>query len=556
VTQRAQKVNASPPANGIDYHQTAQLSALRALALSFSDRSASSFRLFAETFLEYVLQVFEADGAYLEFNFDLSEKLRLAIGSFGNEKAWQKVLFSKAKETSLAHHASAPDGKKPVEQRGWDPKSSSLISMPIYRENQILGVLALWKSEIPSFFREIKLEELEVFIQFLALASKEASSKKIRGQTIQDFSNHLEDGVFIIDREGQAVIVNPKGKTLIGIQDKEEAIRGLYSDPVLFNIRNKSGVLLSPDQLPLARTLRGESFSSVEYLIRRPGERREVHLSLSGGFLRNKKKEVIEGILVAREVTEYKRRERRLQLALSDQRERELARTAFLSHVSHELKTPLNVIIGYVSLLLGNSYGDLPKKAKEALSRTHVNAKQLTRMISDLLTLSQMEATKMIASLEEVNLGVVLRDVVRDARSLSDEKPIEFLLTVEEDLPLIKSDRAKIKEIFMNLFSNAVKYTPRGSIKVFAKNRPEERRIQIDVVDTGIGIHEPDLKHLFEEFHRVEDPVMKTVPGTGLGLSIVKMMVALLQGSIKVESIHGKGSTFTVFLPYTVRALV
>ena len=170
----------------------------------------------------------------------------------------------------------------------------------------------------------------------------------------------------------------------------------------------------------------------------------------------------------------------------------------------------------------------------------------------------RLQVTALIAelSLEEVNLGVVLRDVIRDARSLSNEKPIEFLMTVEEDLPLIKSDRTKIREIFLNLFSNAIKYTPKGSIHLIAKNLPEQRQIQIEVVDTGIGIHEGDLRHLFEEFHRVDDPVMKTIPGTGLGLAIVKMMVALLQGSVTVKSIYGKGSTFTVFLPYTVRILV
>jgi signal transduction histidine kinase len=146
--------------------------------------------------------------------------------------------------------------------------------------------------------------------------------------------------------------------------------------------------------------------------------------------------------------------------------------------------------------------------------------------------------------------------VVRDVVPLSNEKPIEFILTIEEDLPLIKSDRVKIKEIFLNLFSNAVKYTSEGSIKVFAKNLPEKRQIQIDVVDTGIGIRETDLSHLFEEFHRVDDPASKTVPGTGLGLAIVKMMVALLQGSVQVKSIYGKGSTFTVFLPYTLRVLI
>lgn len=553
MTQRAQKVK--PPRKGIDYHQAAQLSALRAFSASFSGPSSfSSFRLFAETFLEYVLQIFEADGAYLEFSPPSSlEKLRLTIGSLRDEAAWRKILFPQAKKFPLVHRGPARSGKKTAEQKGWDPKTSSLISTPIRWENRLLGILAIGKSGVPSFFSETDLEELELFTHYLSLASKKISLKKTRAEAIQEFSENLEDGIYVIDRNGLALVVNPKGRALLGIHDKEEAIRGLYDDPVLLNIRTAGGAIPTPHQLPLARALRGETFSSVEYIIRRPGEESNVHLSLSGGFLYGKKRKIAEGILVAREITEFKRRERRLQTDLAEQKEREQARTTFLSHVSHELKTPLNVIIGYTGLLLEERYGRLPEKAKEALSRTRVNAKELGQMINDLLTLSKLEATKTVVAVEEVDLGALLRDVLKDARSLSAEKPIKFLLKIDRNLPLIKSDPAKLKEIFLNLFSNAVKYTQKGSIQVLAKNLPEQRRVRVDVVDTGIGIQEADLSHLFEEFHRVEDPGMRNTPGTGLGLAIVKNMARLLQGSVEVESVYEKGSTFTIFLPCALR---
>lgn len=553
MTQRAQ--NVKPPRKGIDYHQAAQLSALRAFSVSFSNASpSSSFRLFAETFLEYVLQIFEADGAYLEFSPPASsEKIRLAIGSLRDEAAWRKILFPRAKKFPLVHQRPPHSGKKITRQTGWDPKTSSLISTPIRWGNQNFGVLAIGKSGVPSFFSETDLEELEIFTHYLALASKKISLRKTRGEAIQEFSENLEDGIYVIDRNGRALVANPKGRALLGIHDKEEAIRGLYDDPVLLNIRTAGGAIPTPHQLPLARALRGETFSSVEYIIRRPGEESDVHLSLSGGFLYGKKRKIAEGILVAREITEFKRRERRLQTDLAEQKERERVRTTFLSHVSHELKTPLNVIVGYTGLLLEERYGRLPEKAKEALSRTRVNAKELAQMINDLLTLSKLEATKMIVAVEEVDLGALLRDVLKDARSLSAEKPIKFLLKIDRNLPLIKSDPAKLKEIFLNLFSNAVKYTQKGSIQVLAKNLPEQRRVRVDVVDTGIGIQDADLSHLFEEFHRVEDPGMRNTPGTGLGLAIVKNMARLLQGSVEVESVYEKGSTFTIFLPYALR---
>lgn len=554
MAKRAQKKNLLPPPRAIDYHQAAQLSALRALSLCFSGRSSSYFRLFSETFLEYVLQVFEADGAYLEFSSPSSrEKVRLAIGCFEGREGWLKRLASGAKGAGRIDHLPALSGVKPLRKIGLNPKTSSLLSKPIRLENQPLGVLALGKLNTPSFFRQSDLEELEFFTHYFALASKKASAKKTREEAIKDFSENLEDGVYVIDRDVRAVVVNPKGKRLLGVYAVEDAIRGFYDDPVLLDIRGANGARLSPRQLPLARVFRGETFSAVEYLIRRPGEKGDVYLSLSGGFLQNKKGNVAEGILLAREITESKREERRLQSDLDVQKEKEKTRKAFLGHVSHELKTPLNVIVGYTSLLLAGNYGEFPERAREALARTNENAAILARMITDLLTLSQMEAMKSIVSICEVDIGVILKEVIKDARSLSKRRPVKLLLKIDPALPSIKSDPAKLREVFLNLFSNAVKYTPKGSIRIVAGDLPAERRVRVDVIDTGVGIREKDLFRLFEEFHRVDDPATRTIPGTGLGLSIVKMMVELLQGSVEVESVYGKGSTFTVFLPYTLR---
>src|SRR5581483_5981923 len=491
---RPQKKNDFSPPGAIDYHQAAQLSALRALSLCFSGKPSSYFRLFAETFLEYVLQVFEADGAYLEFSSPGSrEKIRLAIGSFKGQERWLRRLASGTKMAGRIDHLPASAGARQLRNTGLHPKTSSLLSKPVRLEKRSLGVLALGKLKTPSFFKESDLKDLEFFTHYFALASMKASAKKTREEAIRAFSENLEDGVYVIDRRGRPVVVNPKGKRLLGVHAIEDAIRGLYDDPVLLDIREANGAHLSPRQLPLARVFRRETFSAVEYLIRRPGEKTDVHLSLSGGFLKNKKGDVAEGILLAREITESKRQERRLQTDLAAEKEKGKTRRAFLSHVSHELKTPLNVIVGYTSLLLAGNYGELPARAKEALSRTGANANILTRMISDLLILSQMEAMKSVVSLEEVDLGAIIHEVVRDARSLSLNPSVKVLLKIDPALPSIKSDPVKLKEIFLNLFSNAAKYTPKGSIRILAEDLPKERRVRIDVIDTGAGIRKEEL---------------------------------------------------------------
>ncbi len=547
----AQKARLSYPE--VDFHQAAQLSALRALSLSFpSGISSASFREFSENFLEYVLQIFLADGAYLEFSSQFSsKKLRLAIGSCRATE--RKMLFSKVTEQALIPHAQSHFGSEALKRAGWNPNTASLLFTPIHFEDSVHGVLALGKSGTPSFFKQTDIEEIALFTHYLALVSKIVSTKKTREEILQDFSENLEDGVFVIDRNGRPVVVNPKGLKLLGVPDKESAIHAFYDDPVLLDVRSRDNVPLQPRQLPLARVLRGETFSSVECVIRRPTDETDVHLALSGAFLYNKNEKIVEGVLLVREVTEAGHRERRLRKELFDQKEKQEIQTAFFNHVSHELKTPINAIMGYTSLMLKGSYGRLSEKVKGPLLRTHDNAKELTRMINDLLTLAKIEAEKITLSAAPVDLEILVRDMILDSHSLLDGKPVELAVKIDPELPSIRTDPDKLREVFINLFSNAVKYTFKGSIQIIVKNLPEQKRVRVDLVDTGIGIPAEDLPHLFEEFQRGEDPMLKNISGTGLGLSIVKKMTHLLQGSVEVKSVYGRGSTFTVLLPYTLR---
>ena len=190
---------------GIDFHHAAQLSALRALSLSFSSKiSSASFREFSENFLEYVLQIFLADGAYLEFSLFSSKKLRLSIGSC-RVQTGRKLLFSKVKEPALIPHAQSHFGSEALKRAGWNPNTASLLFTPIQFENKVHGVLALGRSGIPSFFKEKDIEEITLFTHYLALVSKIASTKKTREKILEDFSENLEDGVFVIDRETRGI---------------------------------------------------------------------------------------------------------------------------------------------------------------------------------------------------------------------------------------------------------------------------------------------------------------------------------------------------------------
>jgi len=520
-------------------HQSAQLSALKKL---YGELTAGiSISAAIETLLENVLQIFESDGAYLELECPaFSKKVHLCIGSC---KGDGKIpLLFQPNRSCLVRKAVQRLGEETIGRRGWDPKTDCFLSVPISHAGTV-GFVVLGKSNTPLFYNQQDLEELELFGNLLGLISSrwfagEPPMKAIQRLRLRHLLERFEDGVYVIAPQRTIVAVSRRGMDLLGITKKEEALDGLYSDPSYLNVRSLDGFRLSSEQLPLRLILEGKTLSNAEFMFQRRGSPADIYLSVSGGPIRGKKGEVAEGILVARDITQCK------------MLEKERAKTVFFTYVSHELRTPLNAIVGYTSLLLNGTLGEVSSKVRGAMSRTHENAKILDQLIGDLLLLSKLETDKMDLSIEEVDLGALVRKVIEDARPLLAEKPVEVVMETDAVVPLIRSDPRKIRTVVTNLFSNAIKYTERGSIQARIKNIAKQRRIQIEIADTGIGIRKNDLYGLFNEFYRISNPSVQTVQGSGLGLAIVKKLLIILQGSIQVGSTYRQGSTFTIFLPY------
>ncbi len=239
--------------------------------------------------------------------------------------------------------------------------------------------------------------------------------------------------------------------------------------------------------------------------------------------------------------------------AEAEAREASRMKSEFVSNVSHELRTPLNAIIGYSTLMRDEVFGALIEAQKQPLEGVLRNAKDLLSLINDLLDLSKIESGKMSVDLEKIDLAALLKEIVSGMQPLIDKK----LLSIEyrmNPLPQIESDVNKLKQVFVNLISNAIKFTEKGSIVLLASERREEEGIEIAVQDTGIGIPPDALPKIFEAFHQADATTTRKFGGTGLGLAIVKELVGLLNGRINVESELEKGSTFTVFLPYRWKA--
>jgi signal transduction histidine kinase len=221
----------------------------------------------------------------------------------------------------------------------------------------------------------------------------------------------------------------------------------------------------------------------------------------------------------------------------------EARRGRFFAAMSHELRTPINAIIGYNDLLLGEVYGELPAQQREGLERSQKAAQHLAELVNDVLDLSKIEAGKLTVEMEQVALTDVVDDLLTTIRPLAEERGSEIRLDVDRCDTRISTDPRRVRQILLNLLSNAAKFGDGQPIDV--RCRPRHGGIVIEVTDHGPGIAHENVDRIFEEFVQLDG----TGHGTGLGLPISRRLAGMLGGSLEVESTLGQGSTFRLTLP-------
>ena len=227
-------------------------------------------------------------------------------------------------------------------------------------------------------------------------------------------------------------------------------------------------------------------------------------------------------------------------------------KSEFLASMSHELRTPINAIIGYAALLLEGMFGDLSDQQREPLDRSRAAADHLRALIDDILDLAKIEAGKMQFTLERLSLTDIISETNQQMEPMIRRKSLSYTVDVSPDTPQIVSDRTKLKQVLLNLLSNAMKFTNKGGVSIVA--RPHAMGVRIDINDTGIGIRPEHLSVIWEDFRQVDQSRTREYGGTGLGLSITRKLVERLGGTIAVESIVGVGTTFTIMLPLAAPA--
>jgi signal transduction histidine kinase len=218
----------------------------------------------------------------------------------------------------------------------------------------------------------------------------------------------------------------------------------------------------------------------------------------------------------------------------------------FLANISHELRTPLNVIFGYTDILIEEE-GSADRR--DTLARIRAQSEQLLQLVGDLMTLSGLNAGKITLELYPTSLA----DVVERVRPLVDQlaqgKSVGFVCECPASLPVVYTDPLRLEQILTNLLTNAFKFTSCGNVGLRVRHAVVERRVRLEVADTGIGIPAHELPHIFDEFRQVDGSMSREHGGIGLGLALVRRLVGLLGGEVTVASRAGEGSTFTVTLP-------
>jgi signal transduction histidine kinase/DNA-binding response OmpR family regulator len=225
----------------------------------------------------------------------------------------------------------------------------------------------------------------------------------------------------------------------------------------------------------------------------------------------------------------------------------------FLANMSHEIRTPMNSILGFTNLLQNK---DMDEDAKEYVHTIQKSGENLLLVVNDILDLSKIEAGMMRIESSVFNIRGLIDSIAEMVKVKADEKKILLFVNIDESVPqILEGDALRLTQICINLLGNAIKFTKDGSIAIHVKNKAivkDEIKIELEIADTGIGISKENLTTIFERFNQAENDTTRKYGGTGLGLSIVKELVELQQGTIHVESMIDKGTTFFIVIPYKI----
>jgi len=344
---------------------------------------------------------------------------------------------------------------------------------------------------------------------------------RIMKESLNPVLDSLADGILVTDAQGNIILYNQKAEAMLDIKGGDALGQRVHD-----HIKNEALVRLINKTLSL-----NVPYHTEEVCLINSGDTRlRIHVSP----VRDGTGLLIGSVTLLHDVA---------QLSAIDK-----IKSNFLSMVSHQLKSPLSSTILQTSILLDGIAGGLNEKQKDLLQKIKAKTKGMTDLVNDILDVSYIEEGGYVAQIEPLDLSEILERTIDLMQPQAQDKNISLQIAIEDSLPLINGNRSSIEAMFINLVSNAIKYTPSDG-QVTIELKQQGQNLQIKVSDTGIGIENNDIPRIFDKFFRERSERTKHISGTGLGLSIVKGVVDAHQGSIQVESKVGEGATFTVLLP-------
>ncbi|MDZ8185863.1 MAG: HAMP domain-containing sensor histidine kinase [Nostoc sp. ChiSLP02] len=257
--------------------------------------------------------------------------------------------------------------------------------------------------------------------------------------------------------------------------------------------------------------------------------------------------------IILQQNRELEKIQHEIQLKNLQLSEVEELKSRFLATTSHELHTPLNVILGLSQVLLRQHNSNLSDKQIDMVQRIYNNGDRLLEVIDDMLDFAKVEAGHLTLQIQEFDLADLILKIVAEHRSLAEEKYLKLQADVNLEDAIVMSDIPRLKQVLVKLLLNAIKFTESGSVEIKVWEISTER-IAIAVQDTGIGIAESDLACIFEQFRQVDQTTTRKYGGIGLGLAITKSLVKMMQGTISVSSKIGEGSNFCIELPRQIKS--
>ncbi|MEH1916380.1 response regulator [Nostoc sp.] len=426
------------------------------------------------------------------------------------------------------------------------------LVVPILRDDHLWGLLIAHHCTAPRSWQSMEIELLQQLAVHLGIALQQANAyAQLEQQSEARYRAIVEDQTELIARylpDSTIQFVNSAYCRYFGL--KPEEIIGKSFQPVIF----------AEDREMVTRLVNSMSAENptvtVENRVMINGEIRWTQWI--NRMIFNQQGQCTEFQSVGRDITKLKEAE--VQLRHSSERvslaNAELARAArlkdeFLANMSHELRTPLNSILGLSEALLEEVFGSLTPKQSQFLKTIEQSGEHLLALINDILDLSKIESGKMEIELRPVSLDSVCESSLNFVKEQARQKQIQLTCEIDRTITEIEADERRLLQVLVNLLTNAVKFTPdEGRVKFEVKMNSPQQAVEFRVTDNGIGISPENLSQIFQPFIQLDSSLSRRYTGTGLGLSIIQRIVDLHGGSIHVESEVGRGSCFSVMLPW------